>query len=182
MSKLYPPIIEETLPAFYSENGIVKFTIPFSMNRAVSQSEIGGFELKIRAIQSGNQLYTVETYKPTDYAFEKNNTFVSFYIEDKDNKLKIGQFYKLQLAYIYIDLNTKNYFLQLHSKAHKQVLRRWKEAYSLNLLSYLRLRLSPYTSGAAIKARPQSIWKHMPVPPVDGSAYPRRFSTVSIRK
>jgi hypothetical protein len=36
MSKLYPPIIEETLPAFYSENGIVKFTIPFSMNRAVS--------------------------------------------------------------------------------------------------------------------------------------------------
>lgn len=112
MSKLYPPIIEETLPAFYSENGIVKFTIPFSMNRAVSQSEIGGFELKIRAIQSGNQLYTVETYKPTDYAFEKNNTFVSFYIEDKDNKLKIGQFYKLQLAYINIDLNTKNYFLQ----------------------------------------------------------------------
>ena len=92
MSKLYPPIIEETLPAFYSENGIVKFTIPFSMNRAVSQSEIGGFELKVRAIQSGNQLYTVETYKPTDYAFEKNNTFVSFYIEDKDNKLKIGQF------------------------------------------------------------------------------------------
>jgi hypothetical protein len=38
MSKLYPPIIEETLPAFYSENGMVKITIPFSMNRAVSYS------------------------------------------------------------------------------------------------------------------------------------------------
>ena len=36
MAKLYPPLIEGTIPAFYSENGIVKITIPFSMNKAVS--------------------------------------------------------------------------------------------------------------------------------------------------
>ena len=36
MSKLFPPILEGTIPAFYSENGIVKITIPFSMNKAVS--------------------------------------------------------------------------------------------------------------------------------------------------
>ena len=38
MAKLFPPIVGDTIPAFYSENGVVKITIPFSMNRAVSQS------------------------------------------------------------------------------------------------------------------------------------------------
>ena len=111
MSKLYPPIIEESLPAFYSENGIVKFTIPFSMNRAVSFAEIGGFELKIRTIQNGTYLYTIETYRPTEYSLEKDNLYVSFYINDIETKLKVGQFYKIQLAYIYIDQNIKNQFL-----------------------------------------------------------------------
>lgn len=108
MSKLYPPIIEETLPAFYSENGVVKFTIPFSMNRAVSYSQVGGFELRIKTIQNGTYLYTAETYKPTSYSFNKDNSYVNFYIEDRESKLKIGQFYKLQLAYIYVDEIEKN--------------------------------------------------------------------------
>jgi hypothetical protein len=29
---------------------MVKFTIPFSMNRAVSETQIGGFELKIKTV------------------------------------------------------------------------------------------------------------------------------------
>ena len=90
MSKLYPPIIEETLPAFYSENGVVKFTIPFSMNRAVSYSQIGGFELKIKTVQNSTHVYTAETYKPTNYSFNKDNSYVNFYIEDRDSKLKVG--------------------------------------------------------------------------------------------
>ncbi len=111
MSKLYPPIIEETLPAFYSENGIVKFTIPFSMNRAVSFAEIGGFELKIKTVQNGTLLYTLETYKPNNFSLTKDNLFVTFYVEDTKKLLKVGQFYKLQLAYIYTDENIKNDFL-----------------------------------------------------------------------
>jgi hypothetical protein len=60
MVKLYPPILEGTLPAFYSdEKGIVNITIPFSMNRAVSHTQIGGFELKIKTVQNGNFLYTL---------------------------------------------------------------------------------------------------------------------------
>jgi hypothetical protein len=51
MSKLYPPVIEGTLPAFYSEGeGMVKITIPFSMNRAVSEAQVSGFELKIKSL------------------------------------------------------------------------------------------------------------------------------------
>ena len=90
MSKLYPPIIEETLPAFYSENGIVKFTIPFSMNRAVSFAEIGGFELKIKTVQNGTLLYTLETYKPNNFSLTKDNLFVTFYVEDTKKLLKVG--------------------------------------------------------------------------------------------
>ena len=111
MSKLYPPIIEETLPAFYSENGMVKITIPFSMNRAVSYSQIVGFELKIKTLQNGTLLYTIETYKPNNFSLDKENLSVTFYIKDETQKFKIGQFYKVQLAYIYIDETEKNNFL-----------------------------------------------------------------------
>ena len=40
MAKLFPPVIEGIIPAFYSENGIVKITIPFSMNKAVSKKQV----------------------------------------------------------------------------------------------------------------------------------------------
>lgn len=48
MAKLYPPVIEGTIPAF---NG-TDLTVPFSMNRSVSIAQIGGFALKIKTIQS----------------------------------------------------------------------------------------------------------------------------------
>ena len=49
MGKLYPPHIEGTLPSFYknSEKGVV-LTIPFSMNRAVSASEVYGYSLRVK--------------------------------------------------------------------------------------------------------------------------------------
>jgi hypothetical protein len=50
MNKLYPPILESTVPACYEENGIVKLIIPFSMNRAVGAIQVGGFELKIKTV------------------------------------------------------------------------------------------------------------------------------------
>jgi len=48
--KLYPPIIGSTIPAFYEENGTVKITVPFSMNRAVSAGSVAGFKLKIKTV------------------------------------------------------------------------------------------------------------------------------------
>lgn len=108
MGKLYPPIIEDTLPAFYDENGVVKITIPFSMNRAVNYSQIGGFELRIKTVQNGSFLYTVQTYNPIQYKIEgTNDLYVTFYLKDEINKLKVGQFYKFQLAYIQVDEQKK---------------------------------------------------------------------------
>lgn len=61
MVKLYPPVLENTVPACYKEKGMVKITIPFSMNRSVSTAQVGGFELKIKTVQSGSYLYSVKT-------------------------------------------------------------------------------------------------------------------------
>jgi hypothetical protein len=51
MDKLFPPVIEATIPAFYkdTEKGIV-ITIPFSMNRGISKTQVGGFALKAKTV------------------------------------------------------------------------------------------------------------------------------------
>ncbi len=107
MAKLSPPVIESTIPASYSENGMVKITIPFSMNRAVVASQVGGFELKIKTIQTGSYLYTIQTLNPTYYKISEEESYVNFYFQDVDQKLKVGQFYKVQLAYLQVDANKK---------------------------------------------------------------------------
>lgn len=56
MAKLYPPIIEGSLPAFCSNNGTVNITVPFSMNKAVSANSIEGFSLKIKTVSSNTYL------------------------------------------------------------------------------------------------------------------------------
>jgi len=59
MAKLYPPVIEGTIPAFSgTENGSV-LTVPLSMNRSVSKDEISGFALKVKTIQSNTYVTTV---------------------------------------------------------------------------------------------------------------------------
>lgn len=103
MIKLYPPVLENTIPASYIENGVVKITVPFSMNRAVSAHQVGGFELKIKTVQTGSYLYTIKTLNPSAYSITDQGCYVTFYLKDSELKLKVGQFYKVQLAYLNID-------------------------------------------------------------------------------
>ena len=114
MSKLHPPIIEGTIPAFYGNS----LYVPFAMNKAVSPSEINGFYLKIKTIQSNYFLGTVYTglqwqdINPDPEVEElkeimvngdyniSTNSYVNFIIPDSiKNKLNIGQYYKIQIAY-----------------------------------------------------------------------------------
>jgi hypothetical protein len=46
----YPPYIEGTIPAFSSTKKGTVITVPFSMNRGVSKSEVVGFKLKIKTV------------------------------------------------------------------------------------------------------------------------------------
>lgn len=98
--KLYPPTISGTLPAFFKDGAVVKITVPFSMNRAVNTNEIYGFSLKIKNIQGNKLLGIIST-------LETNDKQVSFELNEQDsedrkilNNMKVGEFFKVQLAYL----------------------------------------------------------------------------------
>ncbi len=112
MAKLYPPIINGTLPAFYSEivgaNREIKITIPFTMNRAVSPIQVKGFALRIKTVQNSTYLYTAQV-KQSEHFVMEGSPWVTFILNSSNNSmerdlllrsLKVGLFYKFQLAYI----------------------------------------------------------------------------------
>ena len=101
-NKLAPPLLEGTLPAFYTDNKGIFFNIPFSMNRAVSAASVKGFAIKIKTIQSGEELIISTITDPLKVQQYLSNFLISFGIE-KDSRLNVGQFYKIQIAYIDID-------------------------------------------------------------------------------
>ena len=90
MAKLYPPVIEGTIPAFYGTTLVV----PFSMNRAVGKADIIGFSLKVKTVQTNTYVGTVRS---TDF----NLTAVNFNVESLN--LIAGQYYKIQIGYINTD-------------------------------------------------------------------------------
>ena len=102
-TKLYPPYIAGTLPAFYlnydgSKTVITgaKITIPFQMNLTVSDSQIKGFSLRLRTASTGSYLFSPifsSNYNTSDQE-------VSFYLNAKEaQQLNEGQYYKVQIAY-----------------------------------------------------------------------------------
>jgi hypothetical protein len=92
MAKLYPPLIEGTIPAFYGD----KITIPFSMNKTVNEAQISGFSIKIKTVQNNSHLGTL-----TSSSFDKDNYTVTFSLDEKLlPQLTIGQYYKIQMAFI----------------------------------------------------------------------------------
>lgn len=101
MAKLFPPIIEGIVPAFYdNENGMIEVVIPFSMNRAVSQSQVKGLAIKIKTVQSSNYLYTGKITDNIEYELE-DNCWVRAQINKQEvPQMKVGQSYKFQIAYI----------------------------------------------------------------------------------
>lgn len=100
MAKLFPPLIEGTIPAFYSDEGTVKITVPFSMNRAVSKKQVSGFVLKAKTVQSSTYLFTIRNQDSNTFNME-DSPWVTFTLSPQDiSYLRVGQFYKFQIAYI----------------------------------------------------------------------------------
>lgn len=104
MAKLLPPIVENITPAFYDKDGMVFITIPFFMNRAVNPEAIHGIAIKIKSVQSNVSLYETTT---TEFNIESSSGQAILKISKNSeatkniiNILKIGQFYKFQIAYI----------------------------------------------------------------------------------
>lgn len=89
-NKLYPPSIEGTLPAFTGN----KIIVPITWNPSVSKLDTTiAAAIRIKTVQSNTVLvFTNEGY------FNSDQSAMIFNIESKD--LKIGQFYKIQVAYV----------------------------------------------------------------------------------
>lgn len=107
--KLYPPVIAGTLPSFYEEVdiGTTTLVVPFSMNKTVSINQIKDFSLRIKTTNTDILYGVIETDLTSKIPRgswnknEKANPSVSFIIpETVLKRLTIGQFYKVQLAYI----------------------------------------------------------------------------------
>ena len=112
MDKLYPPSIDGTIPAFYSENTeegtTAEIVVPFSMNRAVSKYDIKGFCLKIKTIQTNTVIGNLKAEKEEE---QFKNNIIKFIVgatstSDETailNQINPGQFLKVQLAYLFGD-------------------------------------------------------------------------------
>lgn len=103
MAKLYPPNIEGTIPAFCKDSeGTVKITVPFSMNRAVGVSDVAGFVLKIKTV-NGNFLTTLKVTTPDSAStvgyYDITSNMMTYFVAS-ESLFNIGQYYKLQLAYL----------------------------------------------------------------------------------
>lgn len=99
MAKLYPPYIEGTLPAFcLDSDGGGTIVIPFTLNRAVSKSEISDrIKAKIKTVQKDVLLGDNECI--IDWSTQEAKINVSNY-KAGDVNINIGQFYKIQVAFI----------------------------------------------------------------------------------
>lgn len=104
MAKLYPPVIEGVLPAFYLEydaatGTILKggsLTVPFMMNATVGESQVKGFSLRLRTTSSGSYVLP-PIYS---YTYSLGNGEVTFGFNAKQASLLTeGQYYKIQIAY-----------------------------------------------------------------------------------
>ena len=109
MSKLYPPIIGDKIPGFYKNTGDNKviISVPFENNRSVSYPSIYSIVLRLKTIQTDTFVYNA---LPINSDTDLNGRILQSIIEDtkivhfeiESDKLNVGQFYKIQLAYIEI--------------------------------------------------------------------------------
>lgn len=95
MAKLYPPYIDGSLPAAYLDSEGWHLSVTYAMNRAVALAQTTGIRLLIKTISS-ETVYenTIPNSSIVDLSFSA--------IFDQ-NLLNVGQYYKVQLAYIDLD-------------------------------------------------------------------------------
>lgn len=102
--KLFPPILNTKLPAFVGNN----MTIPFTMNKTVSIGDISGMKIIVKTAQTGKTIGEIDGNKPNEilggFSTVANST------QCKKLKLKVGQYYKIQIAYVKASDGTIGYY------------------------------------------------------------------------
>ena len=97
MGKLYPPNINGTIPAFYGTTLVV----PFSLNKAVALAEIKDIICKIKTVNG--------VLKETLYSDNPETIINSQVTFTTKTEYKVGQSYKIQIAFVDIQGNAGYY-------------------------------------------------------------------------
>lgn len=156
--KLYPPQIAGTLPAFYANYlGAITIQVPFSMNAAVHETEVGGMKAIIKTVQNNAVILEPDAsridfdnniayfdiivadenldkyydYQEIDLKDGANWITKTYYIKNgevyklddaneynekekyflrKNKYFSMGQFYKIQVAYVEKDSGNVGYY------------------------------------------------------------------------
>ena len=95
MSRLNPPMVENIIAA---QTHLNQLTIPFSMNRSVGWEDFETVQLIVKTVQTNVVLATAECNKNS--ISKKDNIYQAIFVKDDNFPLQIGQYYKIQLAYI----------------------------------------------------------------------------------
>lgn len=112
-TKLYPPQLEGTLPAFcksYNSNGELigaSITVPFGLNRAVNVSSIGQLALRLRTASTNT--YILSDIISTAAELEEGYAIFDLNAIEA-NKINESQYYRLQVAFIEKVSNTIGYY------------------------------------------------------------------------
>lgn len=114
-TKLNPPQIEASLPPIVITPGTpdtepdtvdCEFTIPLYSNPAVSLGDISGLKILIKSVSNDNLILQVARTKTDIWQFGQK---ITVQIKHQYSKLLIiGQYYKIQIAYLYKDENNTN--------------------------------------------------------------------------
>lgn len=97
---LYPPIVNQTIPAFYPEQGII---VPFRMNKAVSIDEISGMKIKIMTVSTNKELDAFRIARNNITHISEDNYKLLLNLGANNevwSRLTSGEFYKIQICFI----------------------------------------------------------------------------------
>ena len=101
MARLYPPSVTGTLPSCYKHPiGTVELTVPFSMNKTVAPRQISGFMVRLKTTSTDRVIADWKVDKGQASLEDINPVLRTTVPSEVLGQLRIGNFYKIQLAYI----------------------------------------------------------------------------------
>lgn len=98
INRLYPPIVAGTIPSFYTTNTGTSLEVPFSMNVTVSNAAVKGMRLRLKTTSTDVVIANIFSQKYGDDS--QNRSVIYELTDDIVAKLVVGNFYKIQLAYV----------------------------------------------------------------------------------
>lgn len=170
--KLYPPVIAASVPAFYEEDGTATITVPFSMNRGVSESDVKGFGLKIKTVQSNSYITTLEVTDDAEVAQAIKKGEVKFKWKNSVKSEAVSSEKRLSFSIqdIYYDLEHEgNKYLRQRNSEYVQIFNFNEDEYQNGYYSAEQLKFclkTLYTLSAETKkyaismTNPQDVFEY----------------------